>query len=1393
MHVLKSTFIVFAVFFTTNLQAQVLFCPENSGFEYGNFSNWLLYTGSCCPIVANYQSGPVNNRHEITSGANTDPYGGFPVVAPGGGSYSMKLGNDNVNSQAEKARYYVQVPAGVNDYSLMYRYAVVFEDPGHQVFEQPRFEVRAFDSATNTTLPCAHFVYVSSSTLPGFQLSSQGTDVWYKTWTTATLDLSGWAGHTIAVDFMTGDCDLGAHFGYGYVDMSCGLFQVAGNSCGSATTTFTAPPGFEFYTWMDSSFTTVLDTGQVATINTPPVTSTYHVILTPYSGFGCPDTLTTVLNISNIQLNGTADTTICYGSSVTLTSGATGNMAPFTYSWTPATGLSCTTCANPVATVTGNTTYYVTVTDTNGCSKSDTININVTPPFTINTTAQNLSCANANNGSATVNVSGTGNYTYSWTSNPVQTTQTANNLTAGTYTVTVANSNGCAQNATVTISQPPALTANISNTPLSCNGLNNGSATVSVSGGTGSYTYSWNSNPVQTTATASNLPPGNISVQITDANGCTANANTTITQPAVLNAYIAYTNSPMCTNIPGMATVGVTGGTGPYTYHWNTNPVQTTASVNNLPNGTYTATVTDANGCSDTAVVVIYQSPALLLSMSQTNISCNGLSDGSASVNVLSGTPPYTYQWSTTQTGTSINNLGVGTYMVTVVDSQGCTTNASVAITQPNALNAVVAMVSDVSCNGAGNGTAQIAVIGGTPGYSFAWNTIPVQTSALATNLQPGTYSALITDSHGCLDSVQVTITEPDSLDLTISSPVNATCGLPNGSATANATGGNAPYSYAWNTNPVQTTATASNLYGGTYIVTVTDDNGCTDNASVTLSQSPAVNVTATPVNISCNGLDNGSVNAIISGGTQPVTHSWNVTQTGLNIGNLSPGSYTIVVTDAIGCTDSASATITEPAALDANITNTADVTCFGAQNGSASVTVNGGTQPYNFLWNTGGTSANSNNMDTGSYTIIVIDANGCTDTASVHINQPDELLLNANALAHTCANEATGSAEATVTGGTTPYNITWSTAPQQTGTTAQGLAAGSYTVTATDANGCIKTASVNIEGYSLPTVDAGADQVYCYGKDSITLTASGAVTYLWSPAAYLSCGNCAITGANPPASTEFQVIGFDEHNCRDTDRVNVTVYTDDPASVGDEINVCKGESAQLFASGGESYSWSPAGYEVISASPTVTPDSTTTYTVVINKNICFSDTFSQRVIVHERPTISLGNDLKVLPGAFVQLKADTTHARSIGWDPASDLSCEACIDPGVTVYNTVTYTATVYNHGCKAMDDITITVSCDANNIFMANTFTPNNDGNNDIFFPQTPGFDKIKLFRVYNRWGQMLHEASNFNSNDPKFGWDGSYNGTPQSPDVYVYYLETSCPDGERVFKKGDISLLK
>ena len=192
-------------------KAQTVSCPPNIDFENGNLNNWQFYTGSCCPINTPTLSGPQANRHVLTTGAAVDPYGGFPIVSPGGGSHSLKLGNNSTGAQAEKARYYIHVPANVNNYSLIYRYAVVFQDPGHWPSEQPRFEVKAYDSSTGAPLACNQFTYVAASNLPGFMLSSVGNQVYYRPWSTGSLDLSGMAGKTVIVDFASGDCLLQAH------------------------------------------------------------------------------------------------------------------------------------------------------------------------------------------------------------------------------------------------------------------------------------------------------------------------------------------------------------------------------------------------------------------------------------------------------------------------------------------------------------------------------------------------------------------------------------------------------------------------------------------------------------------------------------------------------------------------------------------------------------------------------------------------------------------------------------------------------------------------------------------------------------------------------------------------------------------------------------------------------------------------------------------------------------------------------------------------------------------------------------------------------------------------------------------------------------------------------
>jgi hypothetical protein len=206
----------------------------NIDFELGNTSGWNFYVGRCCPLIIDSATAAHPYRHVITSGSATDEYGGFPIVSPDGGSYSLKLGNSNVGGEAEQAEYQVHVPAGLTNYSLIFRYAVVFQDPGHPDTIQPRFAVNAFDSASGEPIDCAQYLYVSSSNLPGFkELSIYGVDnlIQYKEWTTATINLSGYEGRTVKVIFTTGDCGYGGHFGYGYIDISAGLFAVATVVC----------------------------------------------------------------------------------------------------------------------------------------------------------------------------------------------------------------------------------------------------------------------------------------------------------------------------------------------------------------------------------------------------------------------------------------------------------------------------------------------------------------------------------------------------------------------------------------------------------------------------------------------------------------------------------------------------------------------------------------------------------------------------------------------------------------------------------------------------------------------------------------------------------------------------------------------------------------------------------------------------------------------------------------------------------------------------------------------------------------------------------------------------------------------------------------------------------
>jgi gliding motility-associated-like protein len=284
------------------LQAQPILCPDNLAFENGNFSNWTCYTGSTVCAGGNNTtsvsvSPPIVGRHTIisrTTPSALDPYGLFPINPPDGSNYCVKLGNTQIGAEAERISYTISIPATVTNYSVNFRYAVVFEDPNHSYCEQPRFTARLFDPITSTYLPCGSFEFVSSAALPGFVVSTINPDVKYKPWASAFINLGAYAGRTLQLEFTTVDCTKRGHWGYAYVDVDniCDLSAQMTYACSSNTALLTAPSGFQGYNWWNNNYSTLIGTTQSLALNpAPPPGSVFWVEVLPYNGVGCRDTL----------------------------------------------------------------------------------------------------------------------------------------------------------------------------------------------------------------------------------------------------------------------------------------------------------------------------------------------------------------------------------------------------------------------------------------------------------------------------------------------------------------------------------------------------------------------------------------------------------------------------------------------------------------------------------------------------------------------------------------------------------------------------------------------------------------------------------------------------------------------------------------------------------------------------------------------------------------------------------------------------------------------------------------------------------------------------------------------------------------------------------------------
>jgi len=580
-------------------------------------------------------------------------------------------------------------------------------------------------------------------------------------------------------------------------------------------------PGAVSYAWSPATGLNATNTATVTA--TPSATITYTVAATDGSGSTVTASITITVN-NPPNLNASSTDTYCNHPTGMCNINASGGAGNYSYLWN-----SIPVQTNATATGLGAGTYTCTVTDGSGCSASATAQVNYFNAGTASIAAvSQVTCFGSHDGTAMVAMAGGAPpYNYSWNCVPQQNTQTASGLGPGSYIVTVTDAAGCSATASAVITEPAQLSEVVAVTNTSCFAVN-GEVTITVSGGSSPYSYQWSTVPVQYGNTATGLSTGYYSCMITDANGCTLN---TLAQVFSVNgAYVTVTSVvPVYCHggRTGSVSVQPSGGVQPYSYAWNTSPVQTTASAVALAAGSYIVTVTDGGGCTSTAGAVVYEPDILTATGTSTNNYCGSVT-ALATVTAGGGTVPYFYTWSTVpvQTTHLATGLSSGSYTCTVTDAAGCTVSRTFIIDDINSGTPVASVTQPISCPGDSNGIVAVTMIGGSPPFTFSWNTQPAQSNATATLLASGTYQVLITDANGCTVTAQVILEAPDPFVTNVITSMEH-CSAKDGQAQVQVTGGHPPYTYRWSTFPAQLTETATGLRRGNYSCLVNDANNC--------------------------------------------------------------------------------------------------------------------------------------------------------------------------------------------------------------------------------------------------------------------------------------------------------------------------------------------------------------------------------------------------------------------------------------------------------------------------------------------------------------------------------------------------------------------------------------
>jgi gliding motility-associated-like protein/uncharacterized repeat protein (TIGR01451 family) len=730
---------------------------------------------------------------------------------------------------------------------------------------------------------------------------------------------------------------------------------------------------------------------------------------------------------------------------------------PFTYDWS-------NNDPNALADSLYAGTYSVVITDQYHCNVSDTFTITEPAEFivaasvTSDYNGQDISCFGASDGSASASTTG-GIVPISllWPGNGT-TGNSISNLSAGQYTVQATDQTGCIAIDSVTITEPDSIQITAITTDILCFGDSTGAINTSITGGTQAYTFSWENG--EATEDLSTLPVGTYALTVTDANACVQVDSFTVTQPA-LPITISAINTPIACfgDSASLLDLSVIGGVGPYTYLWGGG--ETTQDLTSVFAGTYSVTVTDANGCLMTFDHTVTEPGEITATFANTNPVCEAGSQGAIDLVLSGGTPGFTYFWNSTDTTEDLTGLFAGTYVCSVSDQNGCTASFQTTLTDPDAL-ALTSVISDVLCYGDSTGQIDITVSNGALPYTFDWTNGDIAEDA--DSLSIGIYAVNVADANGCGFFESFVIDQPDtSLYFTSASSTAILCfGDTTATISITEAGGTLPYSYSWSNG--DTTQNVSDLSAGTYVVTVSDINGCQISQSFDITEPPLLELSETHTDILCFGDATGAVDASTTGGTVPYNYAWSNSGTNEDLTAITAGTYTLTTTDGNGCTASLSVTISQPTMGLALSSTPSDVFCFGGSDGAIDLTITGGTPSYSLLWNTSETTEDLSAIEAGTYTVTITDANGCTLLQSITVDQPAAPLTLTGNGSSICLGASNGEVIVEANGGTPVYSYQWSSSPDDTLDVVTNLPPGTYEVVVTDQNGCTESINFTVD-----------------------------------------------------------------------------------------------------------------------------------------------------------------------------------------------------------------------------------------------------------------------------------------------------------------------------------------